>query len=86
MDGQGLPRFFQDLAENWKGWSGSKEWSSLEEELKIRACSDRSGKVLLTIELRHPHAPWPWSVQGTLDLEAGQLDVIAKGMLQLYSK
>lgn len=29
----GLPTYFEDLAEQWRGWAGARSWSSLEGQL-----------------------------------------------------
>ena len=72
----GLDRFWRDLAENWRGWEGTRSWQSLEGELELSATSDRLGHVALQVRLDEG-APSRWRAYGTISLEAGQLDSIA---------
>jgi hypothetical protein len=39
----GFGDFFEEMAANWRGWSGEKQWSSLEGEFILRSHSDRLG-------------------------------------------
>ena len=73
---EGFGDFFADLARCWKGWTGVKEWTSLEGELVLRAECDRTGHVELFVHL-HDGAPARWTVESVLVMEAGQLDRIA---------
>ncbi len=72
----GFADFFEDLATDWKGWKGAREWRALEGELNLKADSDRTGHVHLSVELRDG-APPRWQVNAALVLEAGQLDGLA---------
>ena len=73
---ESLGEFFAGLAENWKGWSGARTWNSLEGEFGLRARSDRTGHVQLSVRLTEGGPP-AWEVEVNLILEAGQLDRIA---------
>ena len=70
-------KFFRDLASNWRGWQGKKEWSSLEGELRFSATCDSTGHVSLSARLRSGPYPFDWSLSGVLLLEAGSLERIA---------
>ena len=72
----GFGEFFAELAREWKGWRGTKQWASLEGELVLRAESDRTGHIGLEVHL-HDGAPARWTVETGFSLEAGQLDRIA---------
>lgn len=74
----GLADLFADFAENWKGWEGSKHWSSFEGELSLEAHSDRLGHVYLTVILRDG-APAHWTLSAELVVEAGMLPNLAAG-------
>ena len=81
----GLKRFFVQLAADWRGWEGAREWSSsFEDEVRLTATMDRAGHVLLTVRLRSqgevplPHHPPAWQVECLLLLEAGQLERSAR--------
>lgn len=73
-----LGAFFQSIAIEWKGWKGEKLWSTLENELELKATSDSLGHVRLEFVLRKPHTGFNWEVRAALELEAGQLDGIAQ--------
>lgn len=48
-----LVRFFENLAENWKGFEGKKEWSSLEGEFSLNCTSDRLGHFAFKVTIRN---------------------------------
>jgi len=77
---QHLKRFFSDLAANWKGWKGKKEWQSLESELALCATSDSIGHASLSIELHSGDYPFDWTLLATIELEAGQLERLARSV------
>jgi hypothetical protein len=72
----GLADFFAYFAENWRGWKGSKRWSSLEGELSLDAHSDSLGHVCLIVSIRDG-APANWTLRADLVLEAGMLPNLA---------
>ena len=74
---EGFGEFFESLATDWKGWKGERKWDSMEGELSLKATTDRTGHVYLSIELRDG-APPRWETTANLVLEAGQLDRIAR--------
>ncbi len=43
--------YFSDIAENWRGWDGVKQWNSLEGELQISSESDSLGHITMDITL-----------------------------------
>lgn len=75
---QNWSAFFSDLAANWKGWPSAKQLESLEGHLAVSATSDSLGHISLRVKLRDiiPGAP-DWRAEGTLVVEAGQLDRLA---------
>jgi len=75
-----LASFFSDLAAHWQGWSGKKEWGSLEGELSFTATSDSTGHTSLVVRLRSGPYPYDWTLTATLLIDAGQLEPIAKSM------
>ena len=80
-DGNALKNFFKDLADNWKGWGGDKEWSSIEDDFTLSASFKSTGHVLLTVNLVHnPGGDDSWEYKTTFDLECGQLDNVYKSI------
>ena len=73
----GLADMFAEMATHWRGWDGTRTWSSLEGELRLSAEADRTGHVALTVELREG-APSVWAVTLLLIVEAGQLERLAR--------
>jgi hypothetical protein len=68
-----LPAFLAQLAQDFRGWPGERNWRSLESDLCISAVFRAGGHVGLTWTLR----PWParyggWSASVTTWLEAGE--------------
>jgi Family of unknown function (DUF6228) len=83
----GLVHFFEDLSASWQGWTGVKEWKSIEKELAISASHDRLGHVDLAVTLRPPLGPygWDWEAKVHVPLEAGaQLEQTVIGLRTLF--
>jgi len=82
---ESLARFFADLATNWKGWEGTKEWAGGSGETRLAATHDGVGHVELAVTLKahwrgQPPFPDEWAVSGVLALEPGSLEEIARGV------
>ena len=73
-----LAGFFRDLAVHWRGWTGKKEWASLEGELALAATCDSTGHTSLRICLKSGPYSSDWSLSVGLAIEAGQLEGIAE--------
>ncbi len=74
--GEGLPRLFEDMAIEWRGWSGAKRWRSLEGKIELSATHDGLGRIGLLVVLSEPYGEW--KAEGTVALEAGSLDTPAR--------
>ena len=72
-----LGEYFRDIAANWSGWKGEKNWETLEGEFKLTATADSTGHIRLGFSLRPPYTGYHWALCGALELEAGQLDALA---------
>ena len=70
--------FFDSLAESWRGWRGTKDWSSYERDLEFAAAADGKGHVFLRVKLAAGASGDQWRAQAELLLEAGQLEALAK--------
>jgi len=73
-----LNDYFQDLANFWNGWEGKKECEAIEGEIHLAATISKLGHVNLEITLNIYGYPSDWVAFAKLDIEAGQLDKIAK--------
>lgn len=70
-----LVRFFEDLAENWKGFDGEKKWSSLEGEFGLDCTSDNLGHFALEATIRNNEDTR--YARKTIFIESGQLENIS---------
>lgn len=68
---QELAQFFEDLAEHWTGWPGTKTYRSLEGDLQF-AASHTGSQIELGFTLQDPEFPETWSLRGRLTLDAGE--------------
>lgn len=83
-----LAEFFKGLAVDWRGWSGTREWTSLESDLKLEARHEY-GHVQLHVTLHNALAGWGnhgWKASADLTLEPGeQLSRVADEMRALVN-
>jgi hypothetical protein len=73
----GLAALFADLATNWRGWEGAKEWSSVEEDFSLSCTSDALGHVALKVTLKSGVYEDDWYLQAVIHIAAGQLEEMA---------
>lgn len=66
-----LTGFFAGLAENWRGWSGTRNYESIEHDLLLEATHTGS-HVELHFTLQDPSFHDEWCVRGKLTLDAGE--------------
>ena len=72
-----LNAFFRDMADNWRGWEGAKEWGTYEGGLRLSCSRDGLGHIAVSVDLHERSGPDGWFVQGDVPLEAGQLEQLA---------
>jgi hypothetical protein len=81
-----LADFFQQQADDWRGWAGTRRWQSIEGDLEIEA-RHQYGHVQLRITMRRFVYDWGnhgWTATGDLTIEPGeQLTQIANGVRSL---
>ena len=82
-DGHRLAGIFKEMAENWKGWSGSKEWAALEEEFSI-SCSITSTGIVTAKFFLTPGLDREWELKSSVSFGAGELEVISKHMAKFF--
>jgi hypothetical protein len=73
--GDYLGRFLANLARDWRGWDGQREWSSLEGTLALRASISKAGEV--TFEVSIDERTSRWHSGGHIRVENGRLDDVA---------
>jgi len=77
--------YFEDLAKYWRGWKEEKKIESIEGDLILKSTSDSFGHVSVRIELKANQGGADWFVAGTLMLEAGSLDTVAKSAKKFFN-
>jgi hypothetical protein len=65
-----LARYFRDLAANWRGWKGSRDFESIEGDLRVEAT--HNGHVNLRVLLWESTVLGGWRVEAEVRLEAGE--------------
>jgi len=60
-----LVAFLDELAREWKGWQGEKEWKSVEGDLALSGTADGLGVVALRVTLKSGPYEDDWCVQMT---------------------
>ncbi|MBJ6802075.1 DUF6228 family protein [Geomonas propionica] len=84
-DAEGIAQIFREAANQWRGWSGTKMWESLEGEFKIELKADKTGHVTIYININHDGGNTePWRLKSCLLIEAGQLEAIAKRATEFF--
>ena len=73
----GLVAFFVELADEWKGWAGEKEWASLEGDFALSATANGLGLVALRVTLKSGLHENDWCVQAVIHIDAGELEHLA---------
>jgi hypothetical protein len=80
-----LPKLFRGLADSWEGWEGEKHWRTLEGEFELTASTDRTGHVILRVELRPGHYVCDWRLETAMELEDGQLETLTRDMARFFA-
>jgi hypothetical protein len=74
-----LPTFFEDLAANWRGWNGSKDWRDDGGTIAFSATHNGIGLVVLHVSIRKfpGERSGGWQVAAEVTIEPGALGGIA---------
>lgn len=76
--GEGLAAYFRRIADDWRGWDGGRGWESLEGEFALQATHDGLGYVKLRVWIRGGLYEEDWNADGTIWIDAGQLEAVAR--------
>ncbi|HEY5033123.1 MAG TPA: DUF6228 family protein [Actinomycetes bacterium] len=80
-----LVEFFASLERDWKGWSGSRTFESLEQDLTITATHD--GHVQLVVRLRAWTVADGWDASAKLRLDPGeQLSAVVSDLREVLNR
>jgi hypothetical protein len=71
LQGDGLDRFLTSLAEDWRGWDGTRTWDALEHGMTIEA-SHRGRRVELLFIVRRDFKPDAWELRLPVLVEPGE--------------
>ena len=82
-DGHRLASIFEEMAKNWKGWNGRKQWAALEGEFEISCEITSTGKVTAHFFLT-PGLDREWEVKSSVSFGAGVLELLSKHMSQFF--
>jgi hypothetical protein len=78
--------FLNDLAGNWRGWAGAKDWSDDHGTVTISATHDGVGTVLLAVSLV-PQPGWDgpgsWTLNMTVAVDPGSFNSVANELRRL---
>ena len=77
---QSLVDYFADLSREWRGWSGSKEWSDDGPSVSMAATHDGVGHVTLAVTAESAsgwHGEGSWTVTIRVPVEPGALTATA---------
>ncbi len=80
-----LVDLFESIAHDWRGWQGERSWSSIEDEFRIGATTDKAGHVTLSVVLAHCDGMDDWRLSVPVFTEAGQLEKIAREVARFFS-
>lgn len=84
-DCERLVSLFLEMAENWTGWEGAKNWASIVGDFSLSCTSDKLGHIAFEVKLVGRDASESWSARFNVAVEAGQLEEIANEIKKLFS-
>ncbi|MBX2886066.1 MAG: hypothetical protein KTR32_39285 [Granulosicoccus sp.] len=83
QDGKKLAMVFSEMAMEWRGWDGKKEWQSLEQEFDIACEITKLGVVTINFSLT-PSLDREWDVSSSISFGSGELEVISKRISSFF--
>jgi hypothetical protein len=87
-DRAALATYFESLAQDWRGWNGSKDWSDAEGAFRMSASHDGLGTISLVVTMRSS-VPWDllgsWELRVVVPIESGSLEGTAAGVRRLLN-
>jgi hypothetical protein len=79
----GVPEFFAALAADWNGWSGAREWQTVEGGLTLSCTHDGRGTISMGTELREHNLGWV--VRAIVPIDAGALEQVAADVALFFA-
>jgi hypothetical protein len=75
---------FAAIAQEWRGWKGTKTWQDRDYALTLNATCPSGGTVALDIELRLDRPPELITLASSLCMESASLDRLARDATDLF--
>ncbi len=76
-DASALATMFEEIAGQWRGWDGTRQWQALESPFRLCFTHDGIGHIRAEVTLGSGFYPEDWSVKACLILEPGALEELA---------
>jgi Family of unknown function (DUF6228) len=87
LHGDAIPAFLHDLAEDFRGWPGSRNWRSLEDQFRLEATHDSLGHVSLLVRLRPRAYLDHWELCLPVTVEAGaEMTTLADALTVFFQR
>ena len=67
---------FEQMNNEWSGWKEPKGWCAMEGECNLRATYETRGHIILSAGIDNQSGSW--SANANIDIEAGELDSLAR--------
>lgn len=67
---------FEQMNNEWSGWKEPKGWGAMEGEYNLKATYEPRGHILLSAEIDDQSGNW--SATSNIDIEAGELESLAR--------
>ncbi len=75
---------FYEMAVQWKGWQGTIEARTIDNDFRLVCTADKTGHAFVEVFLRPVPIKSDWSVTTTLGLESGQYQEIADQLRRFF--
>ena len=77
-DVESLLFLLSSLEDDWKGWTGTKSFHSVEGDFVLEATSQSLGGAKITISMKTVCNDFPWSMKATFAVSASQFSDIQR--------
>ena len=83
--GHGLPAFIEGLAEDFRGWEGTRTWENADHDLGVEATWSARGHVSLRWWIT-PSVYDKWTASVEVEVEAGaEMSALARDLLAFFA-
>ena len=78
-----LEEWFKNMADDWSGWKGEKNWGDLESRVLFSATTDSTGHIKLKVTLAGQD--YDSELRVNITFEAGQLEGMARDVALFFA-